>query len=69
MGENANGTGSRRLPGYSCHSRLVVSIPVMPADARSHPAIGDRQLGVKRLYLAALNKSRTVGMSFTGIKP
>jgi len=41
----------------------------MSADARSHPAIGDRQLGVKRLYLAALNKSRTVGMSFTGIKP
>lgn len=48
---------------------LVISGGSCATGTSAVTGIGYFDAGPKRLYLAALNKSRTLGMSFTGIKP
>ena len=48
---------------------LVISGGACASDTNTVTGIGYFDASSKRLYLAALNKSRTFGMSFSGIKP
>lgn len=58
-----------RTKGNLYDVSLVIGGGACAAGTNTVTGIGYFDAGSKRLYLAALNTSRTLGMSFTGIKP
>lgn len=58
-----------RTKGNLYNVSLVIGGGACAAGTSAVTGIGYFDAGSKRLYLAALNKSRTLGMSFSGIKP
>lgn len=58
-----------RTKGNLYDVSLVISGGACATGTSAVTGIGYFDTGSKRLNLAALNKSRTIGMSFTGIKP
>lgn len=58
-----------RTKGNLYDVSLVIGGGACAAGPSAVTGIGYFDAGPKRLYLAAINKPRTLGMSFTGIKP
>ena len=58
-----------RTKGNLYDVSLLISGGACASGTNTVTGIGYFDASSKRLYLAALNPSRTLGMSFTGIKP